>query len=174
VSASLTVQLLLSLIEDYNMVMVLPKNIPTLQSLATKNWTHTDNVFTPANMEELVVVCDTDPSLWGLGTDHVPILTTLDISMPKKAEGVCRNFRETDWDKFRKELEVQLCLIPDPCVLLGKAQFRRAVDDLTKALKRIIEAVVPLSRPSPPFAQMVEQRFVPAEERIELAGQPVI
>jgi len=114
-------------------------------------------------------VCDMDPRRQGLGTDHMPILTTLDISMPKKDKGVCRNFREADWDKFRKELEAQLCLIPDPCTLLDEVQFRRAIDDLTKALQQTIEAAVPLSRPSPPLTQMVEQRPVPAEERTEPA-----
>ena len=69
-SASLAVQLLMSLLEDYNMVMILPKNILTLQSLAMGNWTRVDNVFTTANTEELVVVCDTDLGLWGPGTDH--------------------------------------------------------------------------------------------------------
>ena len=123
VSASLAVQPLLSLIEDHNMVMVLLKDIPTLQSLATKNWTHMDNVFVTANTEELVVVCDMDPRRQGLGTEHMPILTTLDISMPKKDEGVHINFREADWDKYRKELEAQLCLTLDPCMLLDEAQF---------------------------------------------------
>ena len=37
-SASLEVQPLMSLLEDYNMVMILLQNIPTLQSLAMGNW----------------------------------------------------------------------------------------------------------------------------------------
>ena len=108
-----------------------------------------DNVFTTANTEELVVICNMDPGLQGLGTDHVPILTTLDISVPKRDEEVHRNFRETDWDKFRKELGMHLCSIPGPCAISDKAQFQRAVNDLTKALQMTIEAVVPLLQPSP-------------------------
>ena len=71
-SASLAVQPLMSLLEDYNMVMILLKNIPTLQSLATGNWTRVDNVFATANTEELVVVCDTDP----MGPGHRPCAYT--------------------------------------------------------------------------------------------------
>ena len=114
----------MSLIEDYNMVLILLKNIPTLQSLATKNWTRVDNVFATANMEELVVVCNMDPRLVGPGTDHVPVLTTLEISIPQREEMECRNFREVTWGKFREELESQLGSIPEPCALIDEAQFQ--------------------------------------------------
>ena len=81
---SAAAQLLIDLLEDYDMAMLLPKGIPMLQSMATKNWTGVDNVFAMHNMECLVVVCDTDPRLRGPGTDHVPILTTLDLEVPAR------------------------------------------------------------------------------------------
>ena len=82
---SAAAQPLIDLLEDYDMIMLLPKNIPTLQSMATKNWTRVDNVFATQGTEHLVVACDTDPRLWGPGTDHVPILTTLDLEVPAVA-----------------------------------------------------------------------------------------
>ena len=36
---------LLTLVADNDMLMALPKDIPTLESLSTKNWTCPDNVF---------------------------------------------------------------------------------------------------------------------------------
>jgi len=36
-----------------------------------------------------------------------------------------------DWDKFRKELGVQLGTIPEPCALLTESQFQNAISDLT-------------------------------------------
>ena len=99
--AASAVQLLLSLIEDYDIIMLLPKGLPTMQSTATKNWTLVNNVFTMANMEGLVVVCDTDPVQRGPGTDHVPILMMLDISVPHRDEERWSDFRGTDWDEFR-------------------------------------------------------------------------
>ena len=120
-----------------------------MQSMATKNWTRVDNIFAMANTEESVVICDTDLRQRGPGTDHVPILTMLDISVPKVEEEGHRNFRTTDWDRFRQELEAQLGLIPGPCTLINESQFQKAVDNLTVALQKTIEAVVPLSRPSP-------------------------
>ena len=36
---------LLEMVADHGMLMILPKDIPTLEAKATKNWTHPDNVF---------------------------------------------------------------------------------------------------------------------------------
>src|SRR6266481_82168 len=44
VSASVAIQLLLSLLKKHNMIMLLPKGILTLQSMATGNWTRVDSV----------------------------------------------------------------------------------------------------------------------------------
>ena len=52
---------LLEKITDHNMVMVLPKDIPTLEAKSTKNWTWPHNVFCSTNTEECIVLCDTDP-----------------------------------------------------------------------------------------------------------------
>ena len=98
---------------------------------------------------ELIVVCDTDPGQRGPGTDHVPILTTLDISIPQREEERWCDFRGTDWDKFRKALGVQLKAIPEPCLLLTESQFQTAVSDLMKALQMTIEATMPLSHALP-------------------------
>ena len=54
---------LLEGVADHNMVMILPKDIPTLEAKATKNWTHPDNVFCSTGAEGLVVSCDTNPCL---------------------------------------------------------------------------------------------------------------
>ena len=98
---------------------------------------------------ELIVVCDTDPGQRGPGTDHVPILTTLDISIPQREEERWCDFRGTDWDKFRKALGVQLKAISEPCPLLTESQFQTAVSDLMKALQVTIEATMPLSHALP-------------------------
>ena len=60
-SALQAVDRLLEKIADHNMIMVLPKDIPTLEAKSTKNWTQPDNIFCSTDMEELIVLCDTDP-----------------------------------------------------------------------------------------------------------------
>ena len=44
-SATVEAQILISLLADFNMVMVLPQGIPMLQAMSTKNWTRVYNVF---------------------------------------------------------------------------------------------------------------------------------
>ena len=131
------------------MVMLLLKGIPTLQTMVTKNWTRVDNVFAMHNTEHLVVACNTDPRQRGPGTDHVPVLTTLDLEIPAAAAISRRNFRAVDWSKFRQMLTDQLDKIPGPRTLLNESQFQEVVDDLMTALQAAIEHAVPLSKPSP-------------------------
>ena len=102
--ASTAMQPLITLLEDHNMVMLLPKWIPTLQSMSTKNWTRVDSVFATHNTEPLIVVCDTDPRQWGPGTDHIPVLTTLDLKIPMAVVASHKNYRAEDWPKFRNAL----------------------------------------------------------------------
>jgi hypothetical protein len=55
------VELLLLLLAEYGMQQALPKDMPTLQALATKNWTRPDNVFCSENMCQSFIHCYTEP-----------------------------------------------------------------------------------------------------------------
>ena len=83
---------LLDLVAEFSMEMMLPKGIPTLEALATKNWTCPDNVFCSANLGDKVVYCTTDPRLRGPGTDHVPILTVLELPVEQVISDPAHNF----------------------------------------------------------------------------------
>lgn len=54
---------LLLLLAEHGLQQALPKNIPTLQSLVTKNWTHPDNVFCTENTCQSFINCYTEPHL---------------------------------------------------------------------------------------------------------------
>src|SRR6266481_4936560 len=99
-SALSATQPLISLLSDHNMIMLLLKGIPTLQSMSTGNWTRVDNVFATVGAEGMVIACDTDPQLRGPGMDHVPILTTFDCAVPLQATEEHRNFHNADWGEF--------------------------------------------------------------------------
>ena len=74
-AATMEAEKLITLIADYNMAMTLPKHLTTLQSMSTKNWTRVDNVFCTDNVVDSIVRCDTNPSMCGPGTGHIPVLT---------------------------------------------------------------------------------------------------
>ena len=69
--------------------------------------------------------------------------------IPQKEEAGQQNFREMDWDKFRKSLEMRLGSIPGLCVLINEAQFQRVVNNLTQVIQLAIEDAIPISWPSP-------------------------
>jgi ribonuclease HI len=140
---------LISLIAENNMAMLLPGGIPTLESMATKNWTRPDNVFGSELLEDKVIYCTTDPRLRGPGTDHVPILTSLDLPIAKTTDPSTYNWRAVEWDTFKEELTVRLTDIPAPGILGTKEEFQGAVRHLTETLQDTIRTTVPQSRPSP-------------------------
>ena len=73
-------QPLLNMITRYNMKMALPKDIPTLEASSTKNYTRVDNVFCSAMLLNAFVTCNTDPQQRPQKTDHMPILSRLEIT----------------------------------------------------------------------------------------------
>ena len=77
-----TAELLLLLLADYGMQQALPKNMPTLQVLASKNWTCPDNVFCSENTCQSFIHCYTEPCFRDC-TDHVPIISILELETPK-------------------------------------------------------------------------------------------
>jgi hypothetical protein len=129
--------------------MTLPKRMPTLQSMATKNWTRVDNIFCTDNAAEAVITCNTSPSLRGPGTDHIPVLTVLDMETRLSPPAPFRNFRMVDWGQFREQLAEHLEAVPGPKELTMAEEFDEAVAALTDAIQATIDAEVPLSRPVP-------------------------
>ena len=142
-------KVLLSVIADHDMVMALPKDIPMLEAMATKNWTRPDNVFCSANTESLLVSCTTDPRLRGPGTDHVPILTTLEFPVERITAPSTYNFRLTDWGEFRAELTARLSDIGVPGPITTETAFHDAVSELTGVVQDTIRTTVQISSPSP-------------------------
>jgi hypothetical protein len=115
--------------------------------MTTGNWTRPDNIFASANMEQLIVRCDTDTWLRGPGTDHVPILTVIDLSLECKVSPLSPNFRMSDWKVFNEELEARLVDILLPAILKTEAEFQDTVTNLTSMLQDVIHTTVPVSKP---------------------------
>ena len=95
---------LISYIAEFGLVMALPKGLPTLQAMNTKNWTCVDNVFMSEELTGLLISCNTAPNLRSPGTDHVPILTVVDTGIPRVAPKPYRDYRTADWKAFRQDL----------------------------------------------------------------------
>ena len=100
VSASSTADVLISHLVEFHLSMALPKGLPTLEAMCTKNWMHVDNVFMSEGLMELLICCDTTPGLRGPGTDHVPIHTITNTGIPPTTLELYQNYKTVDWKTF--------------------------------------------------------------------------
>ena len=142
-------QRILDILADYGMTQLLPKDIPTLQSSSSHNWTRPDNVFATEQTCLALISCDTDPESRGPNTDHVPILTVLDMSTPEAAVNPSWNYRAVDWQKFNVTLNKELKKIDPPRILETVEEFQRAARQLDNVLRRTVELAVPKTKPHP-------------------------
>ena len=141
---------LLGLIADHGMTQILPKDIPTLQSSSTRNWTCPDNMFCTEHTSELLLVCNMAPEKHGPKTDHLPILTVFDMSMPASNELPMWNYWSVDWEKFNSSLKDSLTeLSGHPHILETAEEFQQAARNLDQALRHTVEMAVSRTRPHP-------------------------
>lgn len=141
----------MTLLSDLDLRMALPAGIPTHRHFVSKLWSRLDNVFCTPHTLDLFIHCDTKPELQGPTTDHVPIVSILDLSLAHVEQAPSPNFRLVDWAAFRANLEERLASSPLPVVsyLTSEEEFIRAVSTLTSCIQTTIASHVPLSRPSP-------------------------
>jgi exonuclease III len=141
-------QPLLDLIGRYDMHMALPKDIPTLEACATKNFTRVDNVFCSEELVNTFISCDTFPQWRPQKTDHMPIISVLEIEPEIVAYVGKPNFKLTDWEEFRKTLGENLVEVEDT-EITSEEQFHTRVMQVDGAIKLAIQKHVPLTRLSP-------------------------
>ena len=142
-------QKILDILADYGLTQLLPKDIPTLQSTSSRNWTRPDNVFASEHTCLSLISCDTDPENRGPNTDHIPIITILDMSTPESVNTPSWNYRAVDWQQFNSVLGKELQKIDPPRVIATKEEFQRAAKQFDEALRRTVELAVPKTKPHP-------------------------
>ncbi|KAI0046411.1 hypothetical protein FA95DRAFT_1471542, partial [Auriscalpium vulgare] len=125
------------------MDLALPAGLPTHQHNVTKKWSRLDQVFITEHTYDHLLVCDTLPALQGPGTDHVPVSTKLDLHMSRRDAPPPPNFREVNWDEFKKALRTELAAIGAPHVISSEAEFNNMCLQVTSAMQRVIEQLVP-------------------------------
>ena len=142
-------QKVLDLLADYGMTQALPKDLPTLQSSSTGNWTWPNNVFCTEHTSEYLTLCNTDPDNRGPNTDHLPILTKFDMTVTAVPLVPMLNYRETNWKKFNGKLKAELGQLGPPAVLATRDEFQTTAKDLKAILSKVVLEEVPVTRPHP-------------------------
>jgi hypothetical protein len=80
----------------------------------TKRWTRLDQVFISEEHLDAVITCEALSETPGINTDHLPILTTLDLNLTRALANSPRNFRNMDWETFNKNLATKLSELGPP------------------------------------------------------------
>jgi Endonuclease-reverse transcriptase len=164
-------QPLLNLLAAHNMKMALPKNIPMLEAMNTKNYTRPDNVFCSADLLDSFTRCDTDPESRPPNTDHLPIISEINAELPLSTTAARLNYRDTDWACFTKRLEALLAALPPPAVIQTVEDFNTTVSSLTQAIDTTIQELVPASRLSPFSKRWWTRDLMQAKARARKAGR---
>jgi hypothetical protein len=99
---------LLELIINMRLKMILPRSIPTLEARHGGQWTRPDNVWRNTDTESTILACEVQSNLRPVNTDHLPIITTLDLSYYPSKTDTRFNFKMADWDKFKNKVKSDL------------------------------------------------------------------
>ena len=139
---------LIDMIQVLNMDLALPPGIPTYES-AAGNWTRPNNIWRSNNPANLIISCDTKPSLRPQKVDHLPIVTILDLSVSHTTPFPSCNMRQVDYTSFNDKLCAQLeAHCPASC-LRRKEDLDIAADSLVNTINEIMEESLLISRPFP-------------------------
>ena len=139
---------LLDLITEHNMIIALPPDIPTYETV-TSNWTRPDNVWRNENANDPIIICNVDPFIRPPQADHLPIVTELDLSTQRANAFPTRNMREADFKEINKRLQTLLHQRCPARKIRNKDELESAVNKLVEAIQEVLEVEVPASKPCP-------------------------
>src|SRR6202522_1549053 len=130
---------LIGLLAEYDLVMALPKGIPTLRHMVTGRCSRPDNVFSTAGISDLITRCEVVPSIRPPSTDHFLIVTNLQLLQKRVDNTPLIYFREVDWEEFRKKLTDKLSTAPDPRQVDDQEKLLTAVEALMWVIQETIQ-----------------------------------
>jgi endonuclease/exonuclease/phosphatase family metal-dependent hydrolase len=91
---------LIEVLVDTSLKLALPKGIPTHKYNVTKQWSRLDQVFVSNHSENLITSCNTQPDHWGINTNHLLIITELNLKADIEEDVEIPNFQSVDWGNF--------------------------------------------------------------------------
>lgn len=135
---------LIEAVADAGLDLILPRGIPTHCHNVTKRWSRLDHMFITEDSVDAVTACGTLIDHRGINTDHVPVLTELNLGLVTNEVRPLPNFRDVDWDEFRKALAINLGLEPEGQII-NQRQLDVRCTNLTEAIQSAIRKQVPVT-----------------------------
>ena len=134
---------LISAVADAGLDLALPPKIPTHKHNVSKKWSRLDHVFLSEHSFDTLLSCDVYADELTMNTDHLPIITKLDLALAKAPTKSITNFRNVDWEKFRNTLERQLRTLGLPRALRNQGELDAECSQLTNTLQLTIQSDIP-------------------------------
>ena len=139
---------LLNLLYSHDMIMALPKGLPTFQTCAGR-WTRPDNVWHTNAQADPIQCCEVLPNIRPPLADHMPIITVVYLPLPRVAAPPILDFRLADWPSVNTALDARLSVESPAVRIQTKEEFIAKVDTVVKIIKEVLEANLEPKRPSP-------------------------
>ncbi|KAG5335227.1 hypothetical protein C0989_001788, partial [Termitomyces sp. Mn162] len=132
------------------MDLALPLEMPTLQTTAGW-WTCPDNIWRTLGKFDPLISCTVSPSLHPPITDYLPIVTELELPLPRAMSPPLRDFCLANWNKFNKVLAEKLALCSPAKLIAKEAEFKGKVNDLMAIILEVsnTDKIVPMKMPCP-------------------------
>jgi hypothetical protein len=124
---------------------VLPLGIPTHVHNVSKKWLRLDQVFISEEHMDAIISCKALSHTPGINTDHLPILTTLDLDLARALSNPLKNFRNVDWEEFDKALSKKLNELSPPSRIHTPGELEATCSKLMEAIQDTINNKVPTS-----------------------------
>ena len=140
---------LIGVIADAGLDLALPPKIPTHKHNVSKKWTRLDHVFLSEHSFDALISCEVPTDTLGPNTDHLPVVTTLDLTLSKAPARNTANFRNVDWEKYRNTLKAKLQAIGPTRAIRNQGDLDQECSKLTKALQDMTKNVVPFTEIGP-------------------------
>ena len=106
-------------------------------------------MFCSATLIDTFISCNTYPQLRPQKTDHMKIISLLEME-PERVEHVNKhNYKLTDWEAFRKTLGVSLEELGATEELTSLEEFHNKLAQVNDAIKAAVSKHIPLTRLSP-------------------------
>jgi hypothetical protein len=77
--------------------------------------------------------------MWGINTDHLLILTELNLEVTTTELKPILNYQEVNWEEFRTELKQELDKTATPASIQNQRQLDKCCAELTEALQEVIQ-----------------------------------
>lgn len=164
---------LISAVAEAGLDLTLPPQIPTHKHNVTKKLSRLDQVFLYKHSMDTLISCDVLRHTPGICTDHLPILTALNMAVTHVPTKTIENFREVDWEKFRAELKRSLAQLGLPEPIRNQASLNSACTRLTMVLQGTITTHVPTSEICPKSKRWWTKELMAMRRNMNKLGRKV-